>query len=386
MMNAVWRMALPPRAPRFRAHAVCLFFLAALATLSGAPAAGSEAARQWPDADQAFQGDARWLGGDAALSVPLGGDRTLWLFGDSFVATSDRGRRSESRMIRNSIAIQQGRNPRTALVRFHWRGDDTSPASFFPDRSDHWYWPGHGIRLREGPLVIFLFTVIATPGRDLGFATVGNAIAVIDDPDAAADTWQPRIYDIPTPGFDALPATALLRDGEHIVALAIRQEGTHAGALVGYPAAQLAIGRVDGAEWWAGAARGWVRETALGAEGPAFVIDDAGAECSLHRDEHSALFVHVASYGFGATTIGVRTAPALTGPWSAPRTIYRPPESDGPRPAVYAAKAHPQLAGPEAADLVITYATNSFDFADLFTPQGERELYWPRFVAWRLPE
>jgi len=384
---ACWRSARGlARAGRFEAHALCFVALAALAISDEVSAAGSDTARQWPAADHFFHKDLHWLGGDAALSVPLGGERTLWLFGDSFIATSDRALRSESRMIRNSIAIQQGRDPRSASLRFHWRGDQASPESFFPEQGDRWYWPGHGIRLSEGPLVIFLFTLIATPGQDLGFATVGHAVAVIDDPDAAVDTWQPRIRDIPSPGFDALPATALVADGDHIVALAIRQHGTHAGALVRYPASGLAAGRLEEAEWWAGEARGWVHETSLGPEGPAFVLDDAGAECSLHRDERSGWFVHVASYGFGATTIGVRTAPALTGPWSAPRMIYRPPESDGPRPAVYAAKAHPQLAGPDAADLVITYATNSFDFADLFTPRGARELYWPRFVAWRLPE
>ncbi len=69
-----------------------------------------------------------------------------------------------------------------------------------------------------------------------------------------------------------------------------------------------------------------------------------------------------------------------TGPWSSPIVVYRPPESDGPRPFVYAAKAHPELAGPHAADLVVTYATNSFDFWDLFARQGACSLYWPRFV------
>jgi hypothetical protein len=366
--------------------ALCLVGLASSVTSDEAAAADSHAARPWPEADQAFRNDAGWLGADAALSVPLSGDRTLWLFGDSFIATSSRGHRAESRMVRNSIAIQHGRDPRTAPLQFHWRGDDAAPKSFFPERGNHWYWPGHGIRLAEGPLVVFLFTIVATPGQDLGFATVGHAIAVIDDPDAPAETWQPRIRDLPGPVFDALPATALVRAGDHVVALAIRQRGTHAGALVRYPAAQLARGRLEGAEWWAGAARGWVPAAALGPDGPALVLDDAGAECSLHQDEATGWYVHVASYGFGTTTIGVRTAPALTGPWSSPLTIYRPPESDQPRVFVYAAKAHPQLAGPGVADLVITYATNSFEFSDLFTPQGERELYWPRFVAWGAAE
>jgi hypothetical protein len=51
---------------------------------------------------------------------------------------------------------------------------------------------------------------------------------------------------------------------------------------------------------------------------------------------------------------------------------------------VYAAKAHPELAGPDPADLVVTYATNSFEFADLLTQEGERTLYWPRFVVVRI--
>jgi len=115
-------------------------------------------------------------------------------------------------------------------------------------------------------------------------------------------------------------------------------------------------------------------------------MDDAGAECSLHWDPRSKSFIHIASYGFGASTIGLRRAKTLTGPWSSPDIVYRPPESDGPRPFVYAAKAHPELVGPDAKDLVVTYATNSFEFADLFTTHGERSLYWPRFVLVRASE
>ena len=41
---------------------------------------------------------------------------------------------------------------------------------------------------------------------------------------------------------------------------------------------------------------------------------------------------------------------------------------------IYAGKAHPQL---EGADLVLTYATNSFEFADHFS---DPTIYYPRFV------
>jgi len=369
-----------------------LFVLAAVASgvvscASPNSAMTRDSARPWAEAEGLFHRDPRWLGADAALTIPLGSGRTLWLFGDTFVATSRANVRSESVMVRNTVAIQDGADPRNSAIVFGWREKpDGSPASFFPEHGQRWYWPGHGIRLAEGPLVIFLYVLIGTPGTGLGFACTGYAVAVIDDPDTPVATWEPRIFEAASSAFDAIPATAVVRDGDHVIALAIRQEGAHAGTLVRYPAASLARGETTQAQWWAGDTRGWVPEAGLGSGGPVFIMDDAGAECSLHWDPRSKSFIHVASYGFGASTIGLRRAKTITGPWSSPDIVYRPPESDGPRPFVYAAKAHPELVGPDAKDLVVTYATNSFEFADLFTTHGERSLYWPRFVLVRASE
>lgn len=372
---------------------VLMCFTLILVTLSGiacsslSPRPGGLKGHAFTEAEMLFHRDSRWLGADAAFSVPLSKGRTLWLFGDTFIAKSAAHVRSESKMVGNTVAVQTGADPRTASIAFRWRQDsDGSPAAFFPDPKPGRlrYWPGHGIRFDGGPLVIFLYRIVMTPGQGLGFANAGYAVAVIDDPDAPLASWNPRIVDAAPCIVDAVPASAVVRDGAYVIALAIRQQGSHAGALVRYSAVALAKGDISGAEWWAGDARGWVTEAALGASAPAYVLDDAGAECSLHRDARTGLFIHVASYGFGASTIGVRTATALAGPWSVPITVYRPPESDGLRPFVYAAKAHPELVGPDAGDLVVTYATNSFEFGDLFTPQGARSLYWPRFVVVRV--
>ena len=362
-----------------------LLALAVAASLSLGCIATGPAGRAFAEAERLFHQDPRWLGGDGALSIRLSDNRILWLFGDTFIATSNARVRTESTFVRNTVAIQTGKDPRTASVAFMWRQKpDGSPASFFPEHGERFYWPGHGIRLDKGPLVIFLYTIVATPGRGLGFVPVGYAIAVIANPDQPLQVWKPRIIGAKANAFDAVPAIAVIQANGYVVALAIRQQGTHTGALVRYPVAALARGDITHAEWWAGDARGWVPASMLGKDGPAIVLDDAGGECSVHWDTRTRSFIHVASYGFGATEIGLRTAPALTGPWSSPVVVYRPPESDGPRPFVYAAKAHPELVGPEPTDLVVTYATNSFEFADLLTVEGERTLYWPRFVAVRI--
>lgn len=390
VLDLAEKPSLPPAHPwrEWVRHAVsALLLLVILLLPSASQSVQSLPGRAFPEAEVLFHRDPRWLGTGTALSVPLAVDRALWLFGDTFIATSQAHTRAEAKLVRNTIAIQRGADPRTAAITFHERqSSDGSPASFFPEKGDRWYWPGQGIRLKEGPLVIFLYAMIAKPSQDSGFnfANVGYAVAIIDNPDTSAALWRPRIVDRPPMAFDAVPARAVVQDGAYIVALAIRQEGTHAGALVRYPEDRLAKGDMASAEWWAGAERGWVPEAALGAGGPTFVLDDAGNECSLHWDARTGSFIHIASYGFGASTIGMRTAPTLTGPWSAPVTIYRPPESDGPNPFVYGAKAHPELVGPGAADLVVTYITNSFTFDDLFTWQGERSLYWPRFVLVRI--
>jgi hypothetical protein len=356
-----------------------------VACLSTGCVVGRPIGRSFPEAERLFHQDPRWLGGDGALSVRLSDNRILWLFGDTFIATSEARVRSESKLVRNTVAIQSGKDPRTASVSFRWRqAKDGSPASFFPEHDRHFYWPGHGIRLDKGPLIIFLYALVATPGRGLGFVPVGYAIAVIANPDEPLQAWKPRIVDAKAVTFDVIPATAVLRADGYVVALAIRQQGTHAGFLVRYPVASLAQGDITHAEWWAGDGRGWVPASMLGKDGPAIVLDDAGGECSIHWDMRTGSFIHVASYGFGATEIGLRTALTLTGPWSAPVFAYRPPESDAPRPFVYAAKAHPELVGPEPTDLVVTYVTSSFESADLLTVEGEQSLYWPRFVAIRI--
>ncbi len=343
-------------------------------TACGAP---PESAATWPEADALFRRDPRWLGADAAYSIDLEDGRVLWLFGDTFVATSDANVRTESEMVRNTVAITS-RDPLTSDFEPHWRvGEDGTPASFFEEDGERWHWPGGGAVLADGSLAIFL-SILEPSSEGLGFASAGWRVAIVDDPSAPLDAWAPRLFDPPAQAFDATAGTAVTRDGGYVVALATAFEGTHRGYLVRFTDEALAAGDLAAAEWWSGDA--WVRQDALSGP-PAVVIDDAAPESSISYDDARAEWIHVASYGFGATWIGVRRAPALTGPWSAAERVITPPESRAAEPFVYAAKAHPELVTPDGS-LAITYAANSFDFWALFREEGA-ELYWPRFV--RLP-
>jgi hypothetical protein len=320
----------------------------------------------WPEADRLFHRDPRWLGADAAFSVDLGSERVLWLFGDTFVATSARNVRRESRMVRNSLAVQHGRDPSSADMTFCWK---PGPASWLPEQDESWFWPQHGVRLPSGPLILFWSRVHATPGEGLGFAADGWAAVLVDNPDDPPDRWHPRVLDTPAFPQGLIPAQGLMIEGDFVYGLAIREPGNHAAYALRIPVAALARGDLAQIELWSD---GWSPATAHSTPTP--VMSDAGPEMSLHFDERLRRYVHVRSLGFGATTLAVATAEHLTGPWSSYASVYRPPESDGAGAFVYAGKAHPELTG---ADLVATYASNSFDFATLVR---DTSLYYPRFV------
>jgi len=140
--------------------------------------------------------------------------------------------------------------------------------------------------------------------------------------------------------------------------------------LARWSSAEFAAGTLTSPQWWTGG--GWTEHADLSGP-PAVVIADAATEFSI-----SPGWLQVQTLGFGATTIGVRTAEEPEGPWSSPVEVFRPPESDREDAFVYAGKGHPELAG---ADLVVTYAANAWDFGDLI---ADPTLYYPPFVRFTL--
>ncbi|HEY5951307.1 MAG TPA: hypothetical protein VIV40_37700 [Kofleriaceae bacterium] len=335
------------------------------------PPLDTETNRQ-PGLDGAFHVEPRWLGGDGAYTIDLGTDRTLWLFGDSFIATSANLTRSESTMVRNSVAVMTGRDLATASMQFAWR-DGAPPTSFFPEQADHWFWPNDGARVPDGPLLVFLAEVRSTPGEGLGFTGAGMRALRVPDPSGPPLTWTLEPTTAHSPGFAPTANVACSTiDGNYLVAL-VTGGTDHDGYLARWPLGAIEFGDdLANPEWWTGTI--WLAESAL-TKPPQVVLADGATECSLSYDSYAGWIV-MWSRGFGSTTIAMRTAWDLTGPWSEPFDVFTPPESQVPNAFVYAAKAHPMLRGPNGG-LLVTYADNSFTFADLFDAAKAATLYWP---------
>lgn len=331
-------------------------------------------ASAWSEADRLFHRDPHWLGADVASSVDLGGGRILWLFGDTWIDPSGTGTRRAARMVGNSVAIQTGADPTTAAIRFYWgRAADGSPDALFPDRGGESLWFGNGVRL-DDRLVLFFARTLRRTGTGLGFEHVGWTAVMVQNPDNEPSAWRVRPLETPANPLGILVGfAAVLRPGEHVYALGSENPvKSHPIYAARWPVEPVRRGNLGQPQWWAGERVGWIPDSSSVQRWPLF--ENGQSELSIHLDPVTQQFVQVQTSGFGAADLVMRAAPALTGPWSAPRMLYRPPEYHRRDIMIYAAKAHPHLTG---ADLVLTYATNTFQFAEHLT---DRLIYYPRFV------
>ncbi|MEW6265086.1 MAG: DUF4185 domain-containing protein [Thermodesulfobacteriota bacterium] len=329
-------------------------------------------AEPWPEADSLFHRDPRWLGADDAYSVDLGRGRVLWLFGDTFIAEIPGQGRREARFIRNSVAIQQGYDPTSAGLRFYWGRRDGRAASFFGESGPNWFWPGHGVRLKDR-LLIFLMEICPGAGP-LGFEGCGWAAAMIANPDDEPDQWRTRRLEVPANGFRVLVGSAgVIEHDGHIYAFGAQEPGGRRAFLVRWPLARVLAEDLSRPEWWTGDRTGWQAQDRLENEPPP-VFTEAQNEFTVHYDRRLKLWLQIQTMGFGAADLAARWAPALTGPWFGPEKFYRPGESGRPGILVYAGKAHPELTG---AGLVLTYVANSLNEEAVLNDEG---LYYPRFL------
>lgn len=326
------------------------------------------------EADQLFRKDLHWVGGDDAYSIPFSEDRTIWLFADTFIDPTGNNNRNSATMIRNSIAIQNGSDPASANLTYFWRKDSLgNPSSFFPEKGEDWYWPGHGIYVNN-KLFIFLMRVRGID-TGLGFEVYDWDVVSIQNPKDHPLSWKLKWLDIPRNQYQVIVGSASIIKIEDFIYAFGSQEGIprHPIYLTRWTLNEFTLGNLKRIEWWDSSTNNWIQQSHLDSI-PKPIFIDGQTEFTVHYEKRINKFLCIQTLEFGASNLYYRISENLTGPWSDPIKLFEPPEKNKPNIMIYAAKAHPQLTGSE---LVLTYATNTFKFSDIFS---DTLLYYPRFV------
>lgn len=329
-------MVLDPRSK------ISALFLHALALACLGVAIASPQVTRAEDYKALFQRDQGWTGADGAYSVSLG-DRTLWLFSDTFVGSVVEGRRSpDTVMVHNTMALQEG-----GALEF------VTDVPLEPPDGRGWFWMYDGVADGDSVLVFLGQFEETGEGGAFGFRPVG--------------VWTARLAvreDISVEGYRRVPfeqfGSAVLRDGDwdYVYGVSPERQALVARA----PRGELE----DFASWRFFDGRGW-------SDQPAAIAGEVSMEYSVHRTRGGD-YVMVSGRGGLSPDVLVRRAPTPWGPWSEPTVVYRAPEHQG-QDFVYNAKAHPELS--DERGLLISYNVNTMDLERVLEVA---DVYRPRFV------
>lgn len=361
-------------------HTIALVSLAASISLFGASPTDGETqvtAAPLPEYESPFLNQTGWIGADGDYSVILDNDRLLWLFSDTFVGRVEGARRVDCAMINNSVAIQSISDPQRIEFVYGKRADG-SPSSFVtPDDGRGYFWLFAGVHTRAG-LYMFLKQIENT-GAKTGFAFrgVSESLGHVCNPSDHPSKWKIAQRKVPFCAYredgSRTFGSALLADGAYVYVYGLDStrsaKGSNAMILARAPADRFG----DFGHWRFLRGGTWVTDFA-----------NCDSLCSNMASEFSVSYLpairsYVAVYTQGGLfgRIVMRTALRPEGPWSEPVLIYDCPDKNWHEKTFsYAAKAHPELAK-APNELIITYATNSFEFSDLM---DDARLYWPRFI------
>ena len=270
-------------------------------------------------------------------------------------------------MVRNSIAVQSGRNPAKASMRFAWKTTDGNPASFFPEEGDAWFWPGSGTLFKK-VLIIFLVRVRASKD-ELGFNPDGWKAVSVADPGKDPLAWKLHELACPATG-DILAGSSsiLIRDG-FLYAFSTGWKDNSA-YLLRWPLKAVSRGVLSRPQWWMGTASGWMDAKPADVK-PVPVFKGAQVEFTVHYEPRIRGYLQVQTLSPLEPCLAVRSSASLAGPWSDSACIYQPPEKKSPGLLLYAGKAHKAFIG---ADLSFTYAVNTTDKDRIYDDMG---IYYP---------
>ena len=343
-----------------------------------------------------FPDAAGWFGGDAAYSVPLANEKSgrgdptsLWLFGDSFVERPEAAEGRVYPVVHNTIGLSVCGSGGKWTLKTIWRGrGEASPSAFFmPDPNAEWvreaftesgrvpyYWLFDGF-VAHDTLFVGLLRVVHSEPRgafNLPFRLAGMDLARIENPHDPPERWRIQLSSLSDDPV-AFPGSSFVVAEDHLYAFAFydRGDGRSPRALTRLPLHQLRRWQPDLSGYLETLVPGRHWEDGFQPDRATILMADDATEMSVHFDPSIERWLAVyttpraPNLHADPSTILIRSAPALEGPWSQPSILYTIPETvpdaNGqidPNLFCYAAKAHPQFAPP--GSLLVTYVCNLF--------------------------
>ena len=318
-------------------------------------------------ADSAFNSTIRkfnggWIAGDATFSIAMPGQKTLWLFGDSFIGTvkPDNSLASGAKMIRNCAVLQDGDSMRAIFG-----GTFQNPVSFVASTNDNadWFWPEQGLIENDTLKIFFSEFVLASGPAGFNFKYKAAVIARFTYPEIKfIDKITLPYYDINKVCYGN---TVMVENGYTYIYG--RQEIDTVSHL-SYPhIARVPVGNIL-APWEFYNGTSW---TKVPNETKRINVVATSQQFGVFKLNNKYIMINQEIWF--STKIYSYTSNHIEGPWNNKVLLYNTPVLFA-NAFTYNAFPHPQFN--EDDKLLISYNSNG-NFADIFK---NVEVYRPRFI------
>lgn len=305
------------------------------------------------------------VGMDGSASIDLGGGRSLFAFGDTFVGAI-HAEREIVEMTDHSFAIVSNARAGTCFAGAEIVLDGVVRDSDWEARDR--FWPGHGARVGSTVVLFFVHARVIDPTDAFGFEV--RRAGVVQGP-ADAPLFDLNAAHFLPSGY--LPG-ALLIQGDIAYVYMCRPDAGFECVVARTSLATLADPK---AYHYYVAGAGYT-----GKIDDASTITSASAEFSVSFDTRlgTYLLVDIAPL---AREVSLRTGAAPEGPFGPRRTLTPCRLRDDE--FCYGAKLHPQLSVDRLGFIYVTYNTNLMQY-DPRSYAERPDLYWPRLVRLELNE
>lgn len=311
-----------------------------------------------------------WYGGDGAYSIKLDKERTLWVFGDTFVGCPGcrRDRVDMDVVLGTTVAISSCSENREFQITYYLQHSGGKYVSSFG--KDEWLWPQDPF-IADRVLYIPLIAIVPGDKKDdvFNFKVAGHKFVRIRDFSAADPRkWNYDYVDLTPalpPEIAAFAATSVVHD-RYVFFYPFYVHVKNDLNIFGNILARIPVDRIDRP---AGAIEYYTKdgtwENRLSPEKVKIVLDASVSELSVryHEDDQKWIAVYLSTQNKGDRLL-YQTSDKLEGPWSEAKPLGVPVPEVDPRSVLYdkgnfcyAGKEHIEFS--RGNNLVVTYVCNS---------------------------
>ncbi len=311
-----------------------------------------------------------WYGGDGAYSIKLDKERTLWLFGDTFVSCN-RWREDRINMdvvLGTTLAVSSCSADNKFKIKYYLEQKNEKYVSSFGE--DAWLWPQDPFIINN---VLYIPLIAIEPTNNAGevfnFKISGHKFARVRDFSAADPrAWSYDYVDLTSflsPEISAFAATSIVHNN-YVYFYPFYVNMKDNLSIFGNILARISSDKIDhpqdAIEYYT---KEGLWEKVLKPENVKVVLDAGVSELSVryHDADKKWIAVYMTIQNKGNQLL-YQTADQPEGPWSKPKALdVKVPELDPKSPLYdkgnfcYAGKEHSEFSRDK--NLVVTYVCNS---------------------------